>query len=90
MNWTTIRNLIKKTFIGEAYALDDEGNEILLDGNEQYTISAHCGSQILAKKPCLFCSIVCKVLGSIWTNHCADAWYNERKKNNNASPSDTH
>ena len=65
--------------VGDAVALDELGNVIILDGNAHETISAHCGSQLVVKQPCLFCSVVCKILGKIWPNHCTDSWSNEKK-----------
>jgi len=65
-------------FIGDAVGLDELGNAIILDGDAHETISAHCGAQILLAKPCLFCSVVCLVLGFFFTNHCSRAWIAER------------
>ncbi len=72
-----VTNLITTTklwIIGDAVALDELGNAMLLNGDAHETISAHCGAQITAKQPCLFCSIVCKILGIFWPNHCINAW----------------
>ena len=69
---------ITKWLVGDAVALDELGNAVILDGNAHSTISANCGSQILANRPCLFCRIVCGVLGRIWPYHCTDSWLAEK------------
>ena len=72
---------ILRWLIGDAVALDELGNAVLLDGDAHETISAHCGAQYAAHQPCLFCRMVCgfiqTVLGRIWPSlrtHCANAW----------------
>ncbi len=73
--------------IGDAVALDEAGNAVLMDGDAHETISAHCGSQVVLTptRVCLFCRVVCGfiqgVLGPIWPRlktHCANAWAAER------------
>jgi len=71
--------------VGDAVALDELGNTVLLQGNPHETISAHCGSQIQAGDPCLFCTAVCwfiqRILGRLWPSlrtHCRDTWKAER------------
>lgn len=71
--------------IGDAVALDELGNAVILEGNPHETISAHCGAQEKASKECLFCRIVCSViqgvLGRIWPRlktHCANSYAAER------------
>ena len=69
---------LKRRLIGEAIALDEAGNVLLLDGDAHVTISAHCGAQIEAKRPCWFCRALCWVLGKFFPGHCTRAWYSER------------
>lgn len=83
--WGAIKKYLKHVAIGESYVIDEFGNVILLEGNQRYTISAHCGSQIAAKRPCLFCRLVCgfiqKILGDVWPSlkhHCINAWLTEK------------
>lgn len=59
---------------GVAIASDELGNAIGGD-NPRETISAHCGYQMLAGKPCRFCRIICKVCAVLFRNpsHCTDA-----------------
>jgi len=71
--------------VGDAVALDELGNTVLLQGNPHETISAHCGAQIQAGDPCLFCSGVCwliqRILGRAWPSlrtHCRDTWRAEK------------
>jgi hypothetical protein len=76
---------IKKWFLGAAVAVDELGNAVLLDGDAHETISAHCGAQIEAKQACRFCSVVCRVLGWFWHNHCAESWAAEKPMVNAAA-----
>ena len=69
---------ILQWLIGDAVAFDELGNAVVLDGNAHSTISAHCGSQMAAQKPCGFCRALCEVLGKIWPNHCENAWLAEK------------
>ena len=55
----SLRTYLKHIFIGEAVVLDEAGDVAFLDGDAHITISAHCGSQYAAKRPCLFCRWVC-------------------------------
>jgi len=74
-----IFHYLKHLLIGVPIALDEVGNVILFEGNPKITISAHCGSQLVAKKPCLFCRIVCSIFGYFFPFHCERAWRAERK-----------
>lgn len=72
--------------IGDAVAFDELGNAVILEGNPHETISAHCGAQIVSKRECLFCKVVCgfiqTVLGRFWPHlrtHCMNAWQAEAK-----------
>ena len=74
-----------KWIVGDAVAFDELGNAILLDGDAHETISAHCGAQYAAKKPCLFCKVVCtfiqSVLGRFFPrlkHHCQNAFLAEQ------------
>jgi len=71
--------------VGDAVALDELGNVVVLQGNPHETISAHCGAQIKSGDPCLFCSAVCwfiqRILGRVWPSlrtHCQDCWKAEK------------
>lgn len=54
----------------------DETLNTLAGGNPRITVSARCGSQIAAKKPCLLCRVICgfieRVLGL--KGHCLGSW----------------
>ncbi len=72
---------LRKWIAGDLFVLDEAGNAIAFDGNPRITISAHCGAQIVAKKECLPCKVICGFiqngLGRIWPrlkNHCVNSW----------------
>ncbi len=69
---------IKLWFIGDAVALDELGNAILLNGDAHETISAHCGAQLEANEACLFCKTVCRILSAFFPRHCQNAWRDEK------------
>lgn len=78
---------LTRWLVGDAVALGETGNAILMDGDAHETISATCGSQVVLTptKVCLFCRVVCgfiqSVLGLIWPRlktHCANAWKAEQ------------
>ena len=78
-------NGILKWFVGDAVAIDEVGNAFILDGDAHETISAHCGAQFAAKRPCIFCRLVCGfiqgVLGKIFPRlktHCQNAYVAEQ------------
>ena len=81
----SLRTYLKHLLIGEAVVLDEAGDVAFLDGDAHITISAHCGSQYAAKRPCRFCRWVCGfiqgVLGRVWPRlktHCANSWAAEK------------
>lgn len=66
----------------DLYALDEEGNEELLDGSEDKSISEHCGREQSKDNVCLFCAVVCGLIGGvlgilipILRNHCMHTYY---------------
>ena len=60
-------------------AEDEALNVALLNGDAHVTTSAHCGAQIVAKKPCWFCRTLCRVLDWFHPRHCVQAWYSEKE-----------
>lgn len=77
---------VLKWLIGDAVAVDELGNAVLLNGDAHETISAHCGAQYAVRRPCLFCRVVCgfiqHVLSIGWPNlrtHCLNAWEAEKQ-----------
>ena len=80
-----VARYIKHLVIGETVVLDEAANVAVLKGGAHENVSAHCGAQIVLnpqrnppKRACLFCRILCPVLGLIWPNHCLKSYAAER------------
>jgi len=74
----SFRKRLRHWIMGDLIGIDELGNAFALDGDAHETISSHCGSQIVAKTPCLFCRFTCWWLNFLQKDHCTRSWAEEK------------